>query len=262
MKWIDTHTHIYLDEFSIDIETVINHAIEHNIDTFLLPNINYNSLDKVKLLCDKYPSNCYPMVGLHPCDVKENYKQELEQLKSVALNSSSYFEKNNLVAIGEIGLDYYWDKSFIPFQKEAFRTQIEWALALDLPIVIHTREALDDTIAIVKEYIPKGLRGVFHCFSGNIDHAKLIIDMGFLLGIGGVVTYKNSGLAEVVSKIGISHLVLETDAPYLSPTPYRGKRNEPLYMIKTAEKLADIFSVDLHTIAEITTNNAKKIFKL
>lgn len=262
MKWIDTHTHIYLDAFELDIDVVVQNAIENNIDKFLLPNIDNNSIEKIKILCDKYPSNCFPMVGLHPCDVKDNYIQELEQLKAIALSNSLYFEKSHLIAIGEIGLDYYWDKSFISIQKEAFIIQIEWALELNLPIVIHTRDALDDTIAIVKEYIPRGLRGVFHCFSGNVIQANTIIDMGFLLGIGGVLTYKNSGLAEVISQVGLTHVVVETDAPFLSPTPYRGKRNEPLFMLKTAEKLAEIFSVDLSTIAEITTRNANKIFDL
>jgi TatD DNase family protein len=195
------------------------------------------------------------MMGLHPCYVKENFQQELAIVKD-------WLGKRNFAAIGEIGLDYYWDKTFAAEQVLAFRSQIEWSIDLGLPIVIHTRNAMQQTIDIVKEYVPKGLRGIFHCFSGSYESAREIIDAGFYLGIGGVVTYKNSGLVDVLSKIDLEHLVLETDAPYLTPVPFRGKRNESSYLKYVVEKLAAIKNCPIETVATITSANAEKIFGL
>ena len=193
------------------------------------------------------------MMGLHPCYVKENVHDELAIMEA-------WLTKRTFSAIGEIGLDYHWDKTYINEQKKAFRTQIEWSLQYNRPIVIHTREATKDTIEIVKEYAPKGVRGVFHCFSGSVETARQIIDLGFYLGIGGVLTYKNAGLQEVAQLIDLKHIVLETDAPYLSPVPHRGKRNESSYTLFIAEKLANLKGIDLTTVANITTENALKLF--
>jgi TatD DNase family protein len=200
-----------------------------------------------------FPSHCFAMMGLHPCYVKENVHDELAMMEA-------WLTKRTFSAIGEIGLDYHWDKTYINEQKKAFRTQIEWSLQYNRPIVIHTREATKDTIEIVKEYAPKGVRGVFHCFSGSVETARQIIDLGFYLGIGGVLTYKNAGLQEVVQLIDLKHIVLETDAPYLSPVPHRGKRNESSYTLFIAEKLANLKGIDLTTVANITTENALKLF--
>ena len=195
------------------------------------------------------------MMGLHPCYVKDTYVSELQLVEE-------WLGKRKFAAVGEIGLDFYWDKTFVPQQYEAFRKQIELALHYRLPIVIHTRNAMAETIALVKEYAPQGLTGIFHCFSGNYEDAAAIIDMGFYLGIGGVVTYKNSGLAEAIEKIAVKHLVLETDAPYLTPVPFRGKRNESAYLKYVVEKLALIKNVSSEEIAAVTTANAEKIFGL
>jgi len=253
MILIDTHCHLYLPEFTNDIHEVIVSAQKLGVSKFYLPAIDSAVIDDMLLLESNYPGICIPMVGLHPCSVKENYLQEL----SIA---EAYLHKRKFAAIGEIGLDFYWDTSFSAQQYEAFHIQMQWALDKQLPIVIHTRNAMKETIETVMPFAKKGLHGIFHCFSGNETEAKQIIDMGFYLGIGGVITYKNAGLAEVIAKIDAAHLVLETDAPYLTPVPYRGKRNESSYLQYIVEKIASVKNITAEEVAAITTANAEKIF--
>jgi TatD DNase family protein len=255
MSLVDTHCHLYSEEFEADQAAVVQRAIEAGVDRFYLPGIDSTAIPAMLDLEQKFPGKCFAMMGLHPCYVKENFQQELTIVKD-------WLAKRKFAAVGEIGLDYYWDKTFAAEQVLAFRSQIEWSIELGLPIVIHTRNAMQPTIEIVKEYAPKGLRGIFHCFSGSYETACEIIDAGFYLGIGGVVTYKNSGLVDVLSKIDLKHLVLETDAPYLTPVPFRGKRNESSYLKYVVEKLAAIKNCPIETVATITTANAEKIFGL
>ncbi len=249
----DTHCHLYLDEFKDDIDATMKRAGDAGVQKFYLPAIDSRETNNLLLLEKKFPGKCFAMMGLHPCSVKENYKEELEF-------AATCLTKRKFVAIGEIGLDFYWDTSFMEQQYDAFRTQAGWAIQHNLPIVIHTRNAMQETINVVKEFVPKGVRGIFHCFSGNYENAREIIDAGFYLGIGGVLTYKNSGLAEVIEKIDMKHLVLETDAPYLTPVPFRGKRNESSYLKYIVEKLAMIKNVSPEEVAAITTANAESIF--
>lgn len=253
MILIDTHTHLYSNEFATDIDAVINRAAQAGVDKFYLPAIDSTTHEQMIALETNYPGKCIAMMGLHPCSVKENYLQELQVVED-------FFTKRKFAAVGEIGLDFYWDKTFIAEQHDAFKRQIELALQYKLPIVIHTRKAMAETIAAVKQYAAKGVRGIFHCFGGNYKDAVEIIDMGFYLGIGGVLTYKNAGLVEVIEKIDLQHLVLETDAPYLTPVPFRGKRNESSYLKYILEKLAHIKNVPVEEVAAITTANAQKIF--
>ena len=255
MQLVDTHCHLYAEEFEIDLDAVLQRALSEGVGKFYLPGIDSSSISAMLALEKKFPGKCIAMMGLHPCYVKENFQQELTIVKD-------WIDKRNFAAIGEIGLDYYWDKTFAAEQVLAFRSQIEWSIDLGLPIVIHTRNAMQQTIEMVKEYVPKGLRGIFHCFSGSYETACEIIDAGFYLGIGGVVTYKNSGLVDVLSKIDLKHLVLETDAPYLTPVPFRGKRNESSYLKYVVEKLAAIKNCPVEMVATITSANAEKIFGL
>ena len=255
MPLVDTHCHLYSEEFEVDQAAVVQRAIAAGVERFYLPGIDSTSIPAMLELEQKFPGKCFAMMGLHPCYVKENYQQELIIVKD-------WLAKRKFAAVGEIGLDYYWDKTFEAEQVLAFRSQIEWSIDLGLPIVIHTRSAMQETIDIVKEYVPKGLRGIFHCFSGSYETATEIIEAGFFLGIGGVLTYKNAGLVQVLSKIDLKHLVLETDAPYLSPVPFRGKRNESSYLKYVVEKLAEINNCSVETVAEQTTANAEKIFGL
>lgn len=252
MQLIDTHAHIYAQEFDGDRDVVIQKATEERVSKILLPAID-SSTHAAMLETEKQYKNCIAMMGLHPCYVTENYKDEL----SVVQN---YLKQRHFIAVGEIGLDFYWDKTFTQQQYDAFETQIQWALELDLPIVIHSRNAMDETISVIKKY-PQ-LKGIFHCFSGNADQAKQITDAGFLLGIGGVVTYKNGGLDKVIAEVGIDRLVLETDAPYLAPVPFRGKRNETGYLKYIADKVAEVSGKGFEKVAEVTTQNAIKLFKL
>ena len=255
MILIDTHCHLYLREYKEDIDQIISQAENAGVRKFYLPAIDSSETDNLLSLEKQFPGRCMAMMGLHPCSVKLEYKAELDQV-------SDWLSRRKFVAIGEIGLDLYWDKTFIKEQHEAFRIQIEWSLKYDLPIAIHTRNAMPETIAVVKEYIQRGARGIFHCFSGTYEEAKEVIDAGYYLGIGGVLTYKNSGLAEVVDKISLEHLVLETDAPYLAPVPFRGKRNESSYLQYIAEKLALIKNISVEEVGAITTANAEKIFPI
>lgn len=253
MTIIDTHCHLYVKAFKDDIAAVLERAAAEGVEKFYLPAIDSEETDNMLALEARFPDRCVAMMGLHPCSVKEDYEAELAHVEE-------WLAKRKFVAVGEIGLDFYWDKTFAEQQYVAFRQQIEWALQYDVPIVIHTRNAMQETINVVKEYKSRGLRGIFHCFSGSYESAVQIIDAGFYLGIGGVLTYKNAGLPEVLSKIGLEHMVLETDAPYLTPVPFRGKRNESSYLKYVIEKLAETKGEPLDMVAAITTANAQKIF--
>ncbi len=250
---IDSHTHLYLNDFQADIKEVMQRADAEGVKRFYLPAIDSTEIENLLALENKYPGKCFAMMGLHPCSVKENYKQELSLVYS-------WLQKRKFAAIGEIGLDFYWDKAFADLQYESLHLQIEWALQFDLPVVLHTREALEETVEVIKQYSGKGLKGIFHCFTGTLQNARDIINSGFYLGIGGVITYKNSGLAEVIKKIDLQNIVLETDAPYLAPVPFRGKRNESGYLKYVVQKLAEIKNVSYEEVALITTQNAQKIF--
>lgn len=253
MHLTDTHCHLYSDELITDIDAIIKRATNEQVTKFYLPAIDSTTHEAMLLLQEKFPGKCIAMMGLHPCSVKENYLTELQLVEE-------WLGKKKFVAVGEIGLDFYWDKTFTAQQYDAFRQQIELALRYKLPIVIHTRNAMAETIAVVKEYAGKRLNGIFHCFGGTYQDAVDIIDMGFYLGIGGVVTYKNSGLAQVIQKIDMQHLVLETDAPYLTPVPFRGKKNESSYLKYVADAIAAIKNVTKEELAAVTTANAEKIF--
>lgn len=255
MYFIDTHTHLFTEEFDSDRDQVIDRAISNGVKCMLLPNIDSSTIPALKSTVERYKSNCMPMMGLHPGSVNENYQNELKIIKDELFKSSSY------IAVGEIGIDLYWDKSFINEQKSVFITQCEWAVELDLPISIHTRSAFVEVIECLNSMskIPKG---IFHCFTGNKEEADIITALGFKLGIGGVVTYKNSLLPDVLKQLRLESLVLETDSPYLPPVPYRGKRNESAYIPIIAEKLSEIFGVSNDSVSEITSATAKSIFKI
>ena len=253
MHLTDTHCHLYSDELITDIDAIIERATNEQVTKFYLPAIDSTTHNAMLLLEEKFPGKCIAMMGLHPCSVKENYLTELQKVEE-------WLAKKRFAAVGEIGLDFYWDKTFTVQQYDAFRKQIELALRYKLPIVIHTRNAMAETIAVVKEYAGKGLHGIFHCFGGTYEDAVEIIDMGFYLGIGGVITYKNSGLAQVIQKIDMQYLVLETDAPYLTPVPFRGKKNESSYLKYVADAIAAIKNVTKEELAAVTTANAEKIF--
>ena len=257
MKFIDTHSHLYSEQFENDRTIAINEAIALGVDTILLPNISSKYTNNLLQLCNQFPENCFPMMGLHPCDVsEENFDSEMQHVE-IELATNKY------IAVGEIGLDLYWDKTKIEVQKRAFIHQIKLAKKYQIPIAIHVREAFDEAIEIVESLNDNTLRGVFHCFTGSIIEAKRVIDLkDFYLGIGGVVTFKNSGLDQTIKEISLKNLILETDSPYLAPVPFRGKRNESKYLTKIAEKIAQIKNMTINEIAEITTANAKKLFHI
>jgi TatD DNase family protein len=253
MNMIDTHCHLYAEEFDGDRDAMIQRAIDSGVTQFYLPAIDSTDIAGMLALEQKYPGVCKAMMGLHPCYVKENYQEELAIVKD-------WLDKRPFAAVGEIGLDYYWDTAFKQQQQDSFQLQMEWAVQKNMPIVIHTRNAMQETIEMVKPFADRGLKGIFHCFSGSYESATAIIKIGFLLGIGGVLTYKNAGLVEVLAKIDLKHLVLETDAPYLTPVPFRGKRNESSYLQYVLRKLSEIKQVSEANIAAITTANAEKLF--
>lgn len=232
---------------------MIERCRENNINRLFLPNVDAASVPMVYGLHETYPDMCFPMLGLHPCDVKEGWETELEQIKAA-------YGQHKIYAIGEIGIDLYWDKTTLPIQIQAFKEQITWAKSLKLPIVIHCRDAFDQVFELLQEEQDENLYGIFHCFTGSLEQAQKVIDLNFYLGIGGVVTYKNSGLDKVVSQVDLNHIVLETDSPYLTPVPYRGKPNESSYLIYVAQKVAELHQTDLETVAAITTENSKKVF--
>ncbi|RAJ04081.1 TatD DNase family protein [Chitinophaga skermanii] len=255
MNFIDTHTHLYSEEFGTDRTAMVQRALDAGVQELYMPNIDSSSIAGMLELVQNYPSNCFPMMGLHPCYVKENVEDELAIV-------AEWLKKGKFYAVGEIGLDFYWDKTFVEQQYHAFETQIKLALAHDLPIAIHSRESTRECIDIVKKLHDGRLTGVFHCFSGTLEEAREIIDMGgFKLGIGGVVTFKKAGLDAIVAEIGMEHIVLETDAPYLAPVPYRGKRNESAYLPLVAQKIADVKNLKIEDVAAITSTNARKLFK-
>lgn len=253
IQLIDTHCHLYAEEFAGDIAEVIQRAENEDVNRFYLPAIDSEVIASMLELEKKFPGKCFPMMGLHPCSVRANYQEELKLAKE-------WLDKRSFAGVGEIGLDYYWDKTFIKEQTIAFHEQVEWALHYELPIVIHSRESMDDCISIVQEHQNGNLGGIFHCFTGNIEQAKKIIDTGLHLGIGGVLTYKNSGLAAVLESVPLESMVLETDAPYLTPVPFRGKRNESSYLKYIVGKLSQVKNVSIEEVARITTATALKIF--
>lgn len=258
---IDTHAHTYSKQFANDQGQALERAQQAGLQRILLPNVDTESLEALKSLVQTYPTMYQPMMGVHPCSVKENWEHEVESTRL-------FFEENNLkaVAIGEIGLDYYWDKTFVAEQKAALGHQCEWALSLNLPVALHTRESMDDALELIKPFAERGLTGVFHCFSGNESQSVKALEMGFYLGIGGTITYKNNPLGEMLAGLDKSllmkHLLLETDSPYLAPVPYRGKRNESAYLPLVLHKLAEVLNVPIEEIAEETTRNACELFSL
>lgn len=249
----DTHTHIYYHYDTDTLKEQIDRCLAANIDRLFLPNVDTDSITAVLNTVAKYPDNCFPMLGLHPCSVKENYKQELQIIEKT-------ISENKIYAIGEIGIDLYWDKSTLEWQKDAFITQIKWAKELGLPIDIHCREAFDEIFEILEKLNDEKLFGIFHCFTGTIEQAHRAINLGFKLGIGGVVTFKKAGLDNVVRELQLKDIVLETDSPYLAPSPFRGKENESSYLYYIAEKIADLHNISISKLAEITTQNSKDIF--
>jgi TatD DNase family protein len=254
---IDTHAHLYAEEFSEDQTEVFTRAAAAGVHYFLLPNINSESIPLMEKLM-KEQKNTIPMMGLHPSYVKENWREELKIIETHLFKNPSKY-----CAVGEIGMDLFWDKTFIEAQKIVFRTQISWAKKLKLPIAIHARDAFDEIFEILDEENDETLKGVFHCFTGSIEQATKILNYGgFKLGIGGVITYKNSGLTEVLNSVELKHLVLETDAPYLSPAPFRGKRNESAYLSYIIEKISGIYKLSDAIIAEVTSQNAIELFQL
>ena len=254
---IDTHAHLYAEEFSEDQTEVFTRAAAAGVNYFLLPNINSESIPLMEKLM-KEQKNTIPMMGLHPSYVKENWMEELKIIETHLFKNPSKY-----CAVGEIGMDLFWDKTFIEAQKIVFRTQISWAKKLKLPIAIHARDAFDEIFEILDEENDETLKGVFHCFTGNLEQANKILDYGgFKLGIGGVITYKNSGLTEVLNSVELKHLVVETDAPYLSPAPFRGKRNESAYLSYIIEKISGIYKLSDAIIAEVTSQNAIELFQL
>lgn len=253
MIFTDTHTHIYYLENDIELQASIDLCAENNVKRLFLPCVDVASVTMIKRVCKIYPTMCFPMLGLHPCDVKDDYDQQLEILKQV-------FDDVKPCAIGEIGIDLYWDKSFIKQQQRAFNLQIDWAKASNLPINIHCRDAFEEVFEILDGQKSDNLRGIFHCFTGNLQQAEKVISMGLYIGIGGVVTYKNAGLDKVVAQLPLENLVLETDAPYLAPVPYRGKPNQSAYVVKVAQKIADLKQISIEEVAKITTLNSKEVF--
>ncbi|HEV8508188.1 MAG TPA: TatD family hydrolase [Chitinophagaceae bacterium] len=255
MNLIDTHCHIYSTEFDIDRTAMLSRADYEGITKMLMPAIDISTHVQMLSLENQFPGKCLSMMGLHPCSVKENYLEELAVVQQ-------RFEKRSFVAVGETGLDFYWDLTYTRQQYEVFQRQIDLALQYDIPIVIHSRNSINECIELVEKNQKGKLKGIFHCFSGSIEQARKIIDLNFYLGIGGVLTFKKSGLDAVVDQLTLDHIVLETDAPYLAPVPFRGKRNECSYLKYVVEKLAEVKKVTVAEIAEKTTANAKELFKL
>ena len=254
MHFTDTHTHLFSEEFETDIDQVIQKSIEAGVNKFYLPNINSKTIAPMMDLCEKYPNNCFPMMGLHPSYVKDDFEEELTLVEE-------WHSKQSFVAVGEIGIDLYWDKTYLKQQQEAFRRQINLAKKLHLPIIIHVRDSFNEVFEIIDELNDDTLFGIFHCFTGTYDQAMKIIGYGgFKLGVGGVITFKNSGLDKVISKVELEHLVLETDSPYLTPAPFRGKRNESSFLPLIAQKLADVKQVAIEKVAKITNKNANQVF--
>ncbi|HLT08493.1 MAG TPA: TatD family hydrolase [Cyclobacteriaceae bacterium] len=255
MKYIDTHAHIYSKKFDDDRDEVVQRAVENGVGKIYMPNIDVASIDAMLETELRHPEICVPMMGLHPCDVDKDFEKQLYVMEE-------WLNKRSFAGIGEAGLDLYWDKTYFEHQKQALKIQIEWAKQKDLPIILHCRESIDETIALVRSLHDERLKGIFHCFTGSLAQAREIIDLGFLLGIGGVATFKNGGLDQVLPELGLEHLVLETDAPYLAPVPHRGKRNTPEYIPLIAYRVGELTGTDLDEVAEATHRNAVGVFKL
>lgn len=254
MQLTDTHTHIYYHQ-GADLQEQMQKCFDKQVNRLFLPNVDAASIEMVMKTVNTFPKNCFPMLGLHPCSVKSNFKEELTTIQQK-------IEANSIVAIGEIGLDLYWDNTTLAIQKEAFIIQVSWAKNLGLPIVIHCRNAFVELFELLEELRDEKLFGILHCFTGDLNQAKKAIDLGFYLGIGGVVTFKNAGLDEVVRQIDLQHIVLETDAPYLSPAPFRGKPNESSFLPYIAQKIADLHQLSIEEVADITTENSRKVFNI
>lgn len=250
---IDTHSHIYSEDFNDDIDEVLQNAYNNDVKKIVLPNVDMGTIKRLLDLSNSYPHICYPLMGLHPTSVSADFREELTAV-------DYWLDKQKFYGIGEIGIDLYWDTTYLKQQQEAFRHQIKLAKSMQLPIVIHVRESFKEVYEIVRQEQDGTLKGIFHCFSGDDEAARKIIDVGFLMGIGGVVTFKKSNLDKVLEKIDLKHLVLETDAPYLSPEPKRGRRNESSYLVYIAQKVADIYQTTLKEVADITTGNARQLF--
>jgi TatD DNase family protein len=253
MKLIDTHCHLYNKEFDRDRDEMLQRAEKEGVERFYLPMVDSESRAALLEVEARYPGRCIGMTGLHPCSVKENYAAELRIVEAD-------LARRSWAAVGEIGLDFHWDRTFESCQYEAFHLQIEWALHYRLPIVIHSRDSMKESIGVVRQHRAQGVRGVFHCFGSSVEDARAIVDLGFYLGIGGVLTYKNSGLPDVLKEIPLDSIVLETDAPYLAPVPFRGKRNEPAYLRYVAARLAEAKGISVEDVAAVTTANAEKLF--
>jgi TatD DNase family protein len=256
MEFIDTHAHLYTEEFDADRLEVLERAREVGVTRMILPAIDSKSHQAMIEMAKAHPTELYPLIGLHPTSVKDDYIQELAVVENY-LSERSFFH-----GIGEIGIDLYWDKTHYKQQVDAFKKQVNWAKELKLPIVIHTRDSFNEVYQILEPMVNDDLTGIFHCFGGTVEEAEKITAMGFKLGIGGVLTFKNSKLDEVIHQIDINHIVLETDSPYLAPVPFRGKRNESSYLIRVAEKLAGVYNLSVKEVAQITTKNALRVFQI
>jgi len=250
---VDTHAHIFLEEFKDDVDEVIQRAIDAGVEKILLPNIDVESIDDMLEIESKYPQVCHAMMGLHPCSVKHDFEKQLQVIED-------WLSMRKFIAVGEIGTDLYWDKTFWEQQKQAFNIQCELAIKYNIPVAIHCRETIDETIDLVAGFKNQKLTGVFHCFTGTADQGKRIVDLGFYLGLGGVTTFKNGGLDKEIPDLDISRLVLETDSPYLSPAPERGKRNEPYKVSLVASKISEILNLPIDEVASLTTRNANDLF--
>jgi len=257
MNFIDTHSHIYLEEFDEDLPQVIQRAHEAGVAQILLPNVDSTTLQRMLRVCKDYSGYCYPMIGLHPTSVDENYEKELAIVEQELVGPNSY------IAVGEVGLDLYWDKTYLKEQKIVFDKQIQWALKYNLPLVIHSRDAFEQIYEVMQPYLSTSLKGIFHSFTGTVEEAGRLLEFeGFMLGINGVVTFKNATLSAVLKQVPIERIVLETDAPYLTPVPYRGKRNESSYLKYTLAKVAGTYGVSSELVAEQTTRNTLKVFAI
>ena len=251
---IDTHAHIYLEQFTDDLEEVLERAVDNSVEKIYMPNIDSSSIEGMLAIEERHPQSCFAMIGLHPCSVNESFDREISLIED-------WLSKRKFRGIGETGTDLYWDKTFYDRQVESLELHIGWAKEYRIPIILHSRESLDETLTIVEKNHDDRLRGIFHCFTGNPDQARRIVELGFMLGIGGVLTFKNANLDKTLEKVSQSHFVLDTDSQYLAPVPYRGKRNEPGFLPHTAWKLAEIFGLTINEIAKITTENAEKTFQ-
>jgi TatD DNase family protein len=255
MELIDTHTHLYLPEFDEDRDEMVKRAVSSGVVKLLMPNIDTDSVNRMLSAADRYKGICYPMIGLHPTSVKKDYREQLDKLESIA-------HEQAFIAIGEIGIDLYWDKTHLKEQREALKRQIAFAISSSLPVVIHSRESFHELFSVLEEFRGEALSGVMHAFSGNMQDAEKAVGMGFKLGIGGPLTFKNSSLADITKEIGIEHIVLETDSPYLAPVPYRGKRNESIYIGLVNKKLSEVMEMDEKEVARKTFENSCRLFRI